>query len=381
MSFGGDQKVYSLANKRGGGLGRAAVLGAMAALALTMNPARAEVVPASAVDTAVSPAGAAQDTQKHNEDSADARAYRLSWGVRAIGADKLHALGITGKGVTVAVIDSGLGADAKALAHNISNASIDIIPGRKQVGKTDRHAVYIAETLVGSPEGVGAVGVAYDATVLSVRADSDGACKAECAFSAHNLAKAVDYAVSKKVRIIDLSLAGDEPLGVKFEQALGKAVKSGAVIIVAAGNDGKLQPAWPGRYASDPRFTGAIVAVGAVNKQGEMAGFSNRAGLSRAAYISAPGQKVVTDCDADTCALISGTSFAAPHVAGALALLMEAFPAMTGKDALDLVLRSAQGGSGAQGDTVYGRGRLDVYAAYKLAKTEGRDVAVQPVAR
>jgi subtilisin family serine protease len=323
----------------------------------------------------VAPAGASQDTQKHHEDSAEGRAYRLSWGVRAIGADKLHALGLTGKGVTVAVIDSGLGGDAASLSLNISNASIDIIPGRKDVAKTDRHAVYIAETLVGSPNGQGAVGVAYDASVLSVRADSEGACKAECAFSAHNLAKSVDYAVSKQVRIIDLSLAGDEPLGARFEASLAKAVKSGAVIVIAAGNEGKAQADWPGRYAADPRFAGSIVTVGALNKQGEMAGFSNRAGAARAAFIAAPGQKVVTDCDADTCALISGTSFAAPHVAGALALLMQAFPDMTGRQALDLILRSAQTAGIAQDDTVYGRGRLDVYRAYQLATSERRELA------
>ena len=360
-----------------------AILGAGAAPFLVLAAvcsSHAEVASAS-VPGQVAPAGAAQDTQKHNEETTESRAYRLSWGVRAIGADKLHALGLTGKGVTVAVIDSGLGGDAAGLSRNISNASIDILPGRKDAAKTDRHAVYIAETLVGSPDGQGAVGVAYDASVLSVRADSEGACKAECAFSAHNLAKSVDYAVSRKVRVIDLSLAGDEPLGSRFEASLAKAVKSGAVIVIAAGNEGKAQADWPGRYAADPRFAGSIVAVGAVNKQGEMAAFSNRAGAARAAYIAAPGQKVVTDCDAETCALISGTSFAAPHVAGALALLMQAFPDMTGRQALDLILRSAQTASNGQGDTIYGRGRLDVYRAWQLAMSERRELAEARSAR
>jgi len=307
-----------------------------------------------------------------------ARSYRLSWGVRAIGADKLHQAGITGKGVTVAVIDSGLGPDAAGLAKSLSNASIDIIPARKSTALGDRHAVYIAETLVGSPSGDGAVGVAYDAEVLSIRADSDGACTKECAFSSVNLAKAVNYALSHKAKIIDLSLAGDHRLGAKFEQALTRAVKNGAVVIIAAGNEGHAEPEWPAMYAADPRFAGSIVAVGAVNKQGEMAPFSDRAGSAHMSYVVAPGQKVVTDCDPDTCAIVSGTSFAAPHVAGSLALLLQAFPDMNGRQALDLLLRSSATASGPDGDTVYGRGRIDVYKAYQLGLAESIKAAPTP---
>jgi len=307
-----------------------------------------------------------------------ARSFRLSWVVRAIGADRLHAVGVTGKGVTVAVIDSGLGRDAAGLAKNLSNASIDIVPARKTASQGDRHAVYIAETLVGSPDGEGAAGVAYDAQVLSIRADSDGACRKECAFSSLNLAKALDYALSKKAKIIDLSLAGDHRLGAQFEKSLGHAVKAGAVVIIAAGNEGKAEPEWPARYAADPRFAGSIVAVGAVNKNGEMAPFSDRAGATHASYVVAPGQKVVTDCDADTCAIVSGTSFAAPHVAGALALLLQAFPEMNGRQALDLLLRSAATASGPDGDTVYGRGRVDVYKAYQLGLAESLHAAPTP---
>jgi subtilisin family serine protease len=350
------------------GMGLAGALGLILALQ----------APAAFADAVAAKARADGAVQGSSKDSAT-RSYRLSWGVRAIGADRLHQTGITGRGVTVAVIDSGLGADAAGLAKSLSNASVDIIPARKSAAQGDRHAVYIAETLVGSPGGEGSVGVAYDAQVLSIRADSDGACKKECAFSSLNLAKAVDYALSKKAKIIDLSLAGDHRLGEKFERALSHAVKAGAVVIVAAGNEGQADPEWPARYAADPRFAGSIVAVGAVNKQGEMAAFSDRAGATHASYVVAPGQKVVTDCDPDTCAIVSGTSFAAPHVAGALALLLQAFPDMNGRQALDLLLRSATTASGADGDTVYGRGRIDAYKAYQLGLAESIRAAPTPV--
>ena len=328
---------------------------------------------------ALAGASAGHDSSSH--DASGDRTYRLSWGVRAIGADKLHALGVTGRGVTVAVIDSGLGPDGAGLTKKLSNASIDILPARKSSAPSDRHAVYIAETLVGSPDGEGAAGVAFDATVLSIRADSDGACTKECAFSSLNLAKALEYALQNKAKIIDLSLAGDHRLGEKFEKALGHAVRAGAVVIIAAGNSGKGEPEWPARYASDARFAGSIVAVGAVNKQGEMAPFSDRAGTTHASYMAAPGQRVVTDCDPDTCAIVSGTSFSAPHVAGALALMMQAFPDLNARQALDLLLRSAATASGPEGDSIYGRGRLDVYRAFQLALSEGRrQASVAPMA-
>lgn len=336
-------------------------LGLIAALMLSGAAMAAE--PQAKSDSAAKPASKPSDSHD--------RAYRLSWSVRAIGADKLHALGLTGQGVTIAVIDSGLGKDAAGLSKNISDASVDLIPRRKS-GEGDRHAVYIAETLVGSPEGAGAVGVAYDSQVMSIRADNDDACVKECAFSSINLAKAVDYAVSNKARIIDLSLAGDHRLSDAFEKALTRAVKAGAVVVFAAGNEGGKLPEWPARYAADPRFAGSVVAVGAVTKAGELASFSDRAGPAQRSYITAPGSRVVTDCDADTCAIVSGTSFAAPHVAGALALLMQAYPDLSGRQALDLLLRSAQGAGGGQGDTTYGRGRLDVFKAYQLAQTERR---------
>ncbi|MEI9889466.1 MAG: S8 family peptidase [Caulobacteraceae bacterium] len=291
--------------------------------------------------------------------------------MRAIGADKLHAQGLTGKGVTVAVIDSGLGPDAAGLAKNLSNASIDIIPGRKSASQGDRHAVYIAETLVGSPDGEGATGVAYDATVLSIRADSDGACDKECAFSSLNLAKAVEYALQNKARIIDLSLAGDHRLGDKFEKALAHAVKAGAVVIIAAGNEGLHEPEWPARYAADPRFAGSVVAVGAINKQGEIAGFSDRAGAAHRSYIVAPGQKVVTDCDPDTCAIVSGTSFAAPHVAGGPGAADAGLPGPQRAQGAGSAAALGRTASGPAGDAVYGRGRMDVNKAYQLALSEG----------
>ena len=82
------------------------------------------------------------------------------------------------------------------------------------------------------------------------------------------------------------------------------------------------------------------------------------------AYISAPGKDIITACDGTSCWRISGTSFSAPHVAGSLALLKQAFPNLTSRQALEILLRTARDAGDAGTDAVYGRGLLDLAGAF-----------------
>ncbi len=116
-------------------------------------------------------------------------------------------------------------------------------------------------------------------------------------------------------------------------------------------------PSWPARYAVDPRYAGSVVAVGALTQAGVMAVYSNKAGSAANGYLSAPGDDITTECDSTGCVRVSGTSFAAPQVSGALALLMQAFPNLSGRDAVDILLRTADdlGAAGTDFDLRPGR--------------------------
>jgi subtilisin family serine protease len=293
--------------------------------------------------------------------------YLRSWGVRAVGADAAYRAGVTGRGVTIALIDTGVPAGAHDLA--VSRSSVDLIE-RRTPGAV-KHGRSVAGPLTAMLNGQGTIGLAYDSTLLSVRADMDGACLTECAFRASDVARGIDYALARKARIIVLALVSpkaERKLTPEFEAALGRAVDAGALVMIAGGNNGAPDPVWPARYAAEPRYQGQVIAVGATGQDGALTPWSNRAGAAKSAYIVAPGVDIVTDCDPLYCYLRSGTSFSVPYVAGAAALLMDAFPRLGGREIAALLLDHARDLGEPGVDPIYGRGGLDVAAALKAGR-------------
>ncbi|MDD3838552.1 MAG: S8 family serine peptidase [Phenylobacterium sp.] len=286
--------------------------------------------------------------------------YLRSWGLGSINAMGAYQVGATGRGVTVAMVDCGMQDAPREVLRNVSRDSVDIFAGERSLPATDRHGTYMAAPLGAALDRKGLVGVAYNAELLSVRADFEGGYNGQCAFRASALARAVQYAADRKARVIVLPLQASRPMGPAFETALKNAVDSGAVVVAAAGNRSAAEPTYPAKYAADSRFEGAVVAVGAVSAEGELARWSNRAGPTRSWYLAAPGERVVAECGKKTCRLVSGTSFAAAHVAGALALVMEARPELSGREALALLLKNARDTGEPGADPVYGWGVLDV---------------------
>ncbi len=291
--------------------------------------------------------------------------YRLSWGIGAIRADRAYAAGATGAGVTVALIDTGLSSTAAQLLGHVSPYSTDLVkrPGNLPIGV---HGATTAGLVAGSFDDQGTMGVAYQSTILAVRADIDGSCATQCAVRSGDLARGLDYAVAHGAKVIGVPLIGYHPLPLA-EAALARAAASGAVIVAAAGNDAREAPAWPAYYASDPRFRGSIVVAGASTFTGRLADWSNRAGMQADYFVAAPGQNLLVDCNEKTCHLVSGTSFSVSYVAGALALLLDRNPALSPRQAASILLAGARNLGPYGTDPVYGRGLLDVERALRLS--------------
>lgn len=282
--------------------------------------------------------------------------------------------GATGAGINVGVIDSGIDFNQPDLAGRISTTlSTDIVVGRNTPTGTigpegqPAHGTNVSGIIAAGFNGFGTIGVAYESTIVSIRADisnctdpTDTVC-----FSSGDLARAIDYAIANNIRVVNMSLGGSTPLGANFEAALQRGVNSGIVFAIASGNEAGASPEWPGRYASDPRYLGSIIVVGSHNTSETMSSFSNRAGVSAAAYLSAPGELLLTSCDGRVCWQVSGTSFSAPAVAGAMALLLDAFPNLTGREAVQILLATARDAGDVGPDAVWGRGLLDIARAFQ----------------
>jgi hypothetical protein len=294
--------------------------------------------------------------------------------------------------VTVAVIDSGVDADSPEFAGRLHPMSADVAGGARGFddANSDGHGTNVAQLLLGARNDIGTVGVAWNATLLALRADRPGSCtdltatasdERGCRFTDAAIAAGVDRAVSARAKVINISLGGSAPAQILID-AVHRATSAGVIIIVSAGNDGDStdpanDPNNPGPFASGllRAGNGLVIIAGSNNGTGQISGFSNRAGTGAASYLLALGERICCDyengdlrrdvtADGSFVFLINGTSYSAPQIAGAAALLAQAFPNLTGRQIVDLLLTTATDVGPTGTDAVHGRGILNIPRAF-----------------
>ena len=286
------------------------------------------------------------------------------YGLDRIGAPEAWDAGYTGDGIVIAVIDTGIDRDHTELDDNIwvntdeiagdgidndGNGYIDDFQGWNFVGNNNNvedsgfHGSHVAGTIAAEAGGM-VQGVAYNAKIMPLKVfPADGGA------TITDIAAAVFYATQNGADIINMSL------GIRVEEelvdplswqllrtAMKNANDNGVVVVSAAGNDRFLSPAVPGAYAVE-----SGIVVGAVDETGNLdTSYSNRAGgakdyegdgLDVPLYVSAAGTRIWSTVPDNNFGRLQGTSMAAPHVAAAIALLLEADPSLT-PDQVQIVL-------------------------------------------
>ena len=297
-------------------------------------------------------------------------------------------------GVKVAIIDSGVDVTHRDLQGKILSARTFVggNPGTDSTG----HGTFVAGIIAAELDnGEGIAGIAFPAQLLVakiVRPDRSISLEAE--------ADAIRWAADKRARVINLSLGGvrdpqnpDRDTFSRLEaDAVAYAARRGAVLVAAVGNSDQAPTApWP--YASYPSALPHVIGVSALGRDGSVPLFSDRDSVYN--DLAAPGMDIFStlpraltkayptcsnqgysDCGPEEFRHANGTSFAAPQVSAAAALVIAANPKLSANQVASLVEHSADDATPANGckvcqywrDSASGWGRLNVARAVASAQ-------------
>ena len=283
-------------------------------------------------------------------------AANLQYGRRLIHADQLGP-SITGKGVTLAIVDTGIDSAHPALKGKISG-QMDVTG----MGFTpDIHGTLLAGIIGGDDlGGAGVLGIAPAAAILAIKACQPLAAQQAAAQCwSRTLAKALDYVIQKKAKIVNLSLGG--PADKLVERLIELAVDRGTSVVAAAGNDG------PNGMPSFPAALPRVISVTAVDANEQLFPAATQGNFVQ---VAAPGVDIVSTAPGGSLIVSSGTSLAAAFVSGTAALLLQQQPQLT-PAALQSLLQNTAKDLGAPGkDPQYGSGLIDACrAANQLGAT------------
>ncbi|MBF9235475.1 autotransporter domain-containing protein [Microvirga alba] len=388
--------------------------------------------------------------------------YQRSWYLGKINAAEAYALGFTGKGVLVAVVDTGLDMGHPEFLGRISpllrSFAVNEPPGfmsdLKENGEIEGHGTHVAGIIGAARDGVGTQGVAYNATILPLRAvevANDGTHDPTVAalhYAAQSGAKVLNgsygpdalpprwipdpaspgnYMQNPYHRVMSDKLIGGPNIETEYK-AVKAAADADIVLVFSAGNAYQSQPIAasspdgigflpfirPGNtqagvykfitggtdlnnpatyvYAdpNDPHYAsldfsdlqGSLITVVATDRNNQIASYSNRCGVTFLWCLSAPGgddarpgqnraeYEILSTYPFSTYAPMVGTSMAAPVVAGGAAVLREAFPYMTARQIIEVILTTTDPIGPKE---IYGRGLFNLGRAVRGPKEFGAE--------
>jgi subtilisin family serine protease len=241
----------------------------------------------------------------------DASSYgKLSYGPRIIHADLAHQT-VTGKGVSVAVIDTGADKNHPDLQGRVAMTE-NFVQGGNASFADDLHGTAIAGVIAArTDDGSGIDGIAPDAKIDIFKAcwyAEKGNQKALC--SSWTLAKALDAAIKSGSRIINLSLGGpDDPL---LKKLLVTADQH-HIVLVAAALENSTEPGFPASLDF-------VIPVISADPNGDT---THPSWTTQQAVIAAPGVEILTTAPRQGYDFLSGSSLAAAHVSGVVALMLQ----------------------------------------------------------
>ena len=306
--------------------------------------------------------------------------YGVLWGMQDINAESAWDTRTDSSSIIVGVIDSGVEYDHPDLINNVwtnsgevagngidddGNGYIDDFYGYDfdnddaDPRDDNGHGTHVAGTIGASGNNsIGVTGVGWNASIMALKVIGNG--------SNADVARAIDYATDNGAKITNNSYgyAGNNVSGSQtISNAVGRAKDAGVLYIVAAGNSRSTTPAsnmdgsfnsWPAELS---KVHDNVITVAATDSDGSFASYSHWG--TESVQIAAPGTRIGSTYLNGGYVYSSGTSMAAPHVAGAAALLWAERPELSYLEIKDAMLDTAR----PEHLNLVGRGTLDLNAA------------------
>ncbi len=312
----------------------------------------------------------------------------LSQHLRLTNADAAHQAGLTGAGVRIGVVDSGVNRNHPALYPRVVTNLNYIDPAHNDLRVDDKvgHGTAVAQAMAGTAFGAWPGGVAPGAQIVSARIISDepppddGSGQGNEVDGALGLKPIHQDLIDRGARIMNNSWGGlywtdpaaTAPIADEYRPFIAS---NGGLVVFATGNEGRADPSsmaalpsqlGPGGSTPAADLERGWIAVTALSagSSDTIADYANRCGVAMRYCLAAPGTVSVTGTDdasdAPSYWTWSGTSLAAPLVSGAAALVWQAFPYFNN----DLVRQTLLGTARDLGepgiDPVFGHGGLDI---------------------
>lgn len=283
-----------------------------------------------------------------------ALAQILPWGIDRVDAELVWPSGNTANAIKVGVIDTGISNKHSDLTANIKGG-VNTINARKGWNDDNGHGSHVAGIIGGVNNTAGIIGMAPDADLYAIKV-----LNANGSGYVSDVMEGILWGVTNQMRVLNMSLGMSSDVQSMHDVVIA-AYNAGVVIVAAAGNSGG-SVNYPAAYPE-------VIAVGATDQNNIIAGFSSR---GPEVDLAAPGVSIFSTYKGTGFATLSGTSMAAPHVAGAAALVLGTpvgaydLDADGAWDPAEVLakLKAAATDLGAAGrDDLYGAGLLNAFSA------------------
>ncbi|QQS59393.1 S8 family serine peptidase [Candidatus Peregrinibacteria bacterium] len=260
-----------------------------------------------------------------------------------VNADKVWATGVTGEGVVVAVIDTGIDLNHPEFQGQLVTGYDFSGNNDTDPSDTEGHGTHVAGTIAAKKDNNGVVGIAPDAKIMPLKVfGGDGG-----AYD-NDIFEAISYATQNGANVINMSLGGDGVCSNNWQNQINTAVNAGVTIVVASGNSGQ-----EGNPTETPASCNGIITVGATDFYKKIAPFSS---YGNWVDIAAPGAGECVGNNTESCrengigstwlsnqyARLIGTSMASPHIAGIAALMKSKDPSLTPAQILQIMCDNAE---------------------------------------